>query len=61
LGFEIAVPIVLCTYLGYKADSWLGSEPWLLVVGALVGMAVAFYNLFRRASAGTRGSDGDEP
>jgi F0F1-type ATP synthase assembly protein I len=58
LGFEIAVPIVICTYLGYKADAWLGSGPWLLVVGALLGMSVAFYNLFRRVSDAGQDSRG---
>jgi len=45
---EIAVPLVLFTFLGYRADRWLGTEPWLLVLGALLGMAIAFYTLFRR-------------
>ena len=40
MGFEIAVPVMLFTFLGYKADGWLGTEPWLLVVGALLGMAL---------------------
>jgi len=61
LGFEIAVPIVLCTYLGYKADSWLGSGPWLLVLGSMLGIAVSFYNLFRRVGSGTRGPGGEPP
>ena len=61
LGFEIAVPVVLCTYFGYKADSWLGTAPWLLVVGSMLGIAVAFYNLFRRVGRGQQGSDSERP
>lgn len=60
LGFEIAVPILLCTYLGYRADVWLGTEPWLLVVGALLGIAVAFYNLFRRVLPPKGGAEDGE-
>lgn len=60
MGFEIAVPIALCTFLGYKADQWLGTEPWLLVVGALLGMTLSFYNLFRRVSPGRGGTDGED-
>lgn len=48
LGFEIAVPIVVCMFAGYKADDWLETEPWLFVTGALLGVAVGFYNFFRR-------------
>jgi len=59
LGFEIAAPVVLCTYLGYKADSWLSTRPWLLVAGAMLGIALSFYNLFRRVGCGPRGSDGE--
>ena len=59
LGFEIAAPIVLCTFLGYKVDQWLGSEPWLLVVGSLLGMTLAFYNLFRRVLGTPGGKDGE--
>jgi len=61
LGFEIAAPVILCTYCGYKADSWLGTAPWLLVVGSMLGIAVAFYNLFRRVAGGRRGSTDDSP
>jgi F0F1-type ATP synthase assembly protein I len=35
-------------FAGYMVDGWLGAEPWFLLVGALVGIAVGFYNLFRR-------------
>ena len=57
---EIAVPILVCTYLGYRADVWLGTDPWLLVVGALLGIFVAFYNLFRRVLPSGEGSDDGE-
>ena len=60
MGFEIAAPVVLFTFLGYKADGWLGTEPWLLVVGSLLGMAVAFYTLFKRALGGGQKPDGDD-
>ena len=48
LGFEIAVPVVLFMYLGYKLDSWLDSEPWLLGLGAVLGVSVGFFSFFRR-------------
>lgn len=48
LGFEIVAPIVLFMFAGYLADGWLESQPWFLLVGALLGIAVGLYNLFRR-------------
>lgn len=48
LGFEITVPVVLLMYVGYKLDGWLGSDPWLMSLGALLGIAVGFYTFVRR-------------
>ncbi len=47
LGFEIAVPLLLGVYGGYRLDLWLGTQPWLVVVGAMVGMFVGFYGFFK--------------
>jgi F0F1-type ATP synthase assembly protein I len=35
-------------FAGYLVDGWIDSQPWFLLVGALLGIAVGFYNLFRR-------------
>ena len=40
LGLDAAVSLLLFLFLGYKADGWLDSTPWMTVVGAFVGMAV---------------------
>ena len=58
LGFELAAPFVLFMYAGYKLDGWLGTAPWLFVVGALLGMAVGFYALFRRLVPSDKGENG---
>ena len=47
LGFEIVVPMLLGIYGGWRLDRWLGTEPWLLLVGALLGMAAGFTAFFR--------------
>ena len=31
---------------GYWADARLGTEPWLFLLGALLGIAVGFYHFF---------------
>jgi ATP synthase protein I len=33
--------------LGYLADMWLGTEPWLVVVGIVVGSYSGFMNLWK--------------
>jgi F0F1-type ATP synthase assembly protein I len=58
LGFEIAVPVVLLMFAGYKADGWLGTEPWLFVVGALLGVTLGFYSFFKRVLQFGRGAGG---
>lgn len=37
------------TLLGYLADRWLGTEPWLVVVGIVVGSYSGFLNMWRYA------------
>jgi len=59
LGFEVTVPIVLFILAGYKLDGWLDSQPWFLLSGALLGIAVGFYNLFRRVHALVKGGSDD--
>ncbi len=33
--------------IGLLADSWLGTEPWLVVVGSLAGIYSGFLNVWR--------------
>ena len=33
--------------VGWLADRWLGSAPWLLVVGFVLGAAAGFYEFIR--------------
>ena len=48
VGFEVVAPVVLFMFAGYWIDGWLGSQPWFFLLGALLGIAVGFYNLFRK-------------
>jgi F0F1-type ATP synthase assembly protein I len=47
-GMDLAVAVLLFVLLGYKLDDWLGTKPWLVLVGALLGMLVGFYSLYKR-------------
>ena len=48
LGFEVALPIVLFVFVGYKVDVWLGSGPWLLLGGSLLGIVLGLYRVVKR-------------
>ncbi len=45
LGFEFAGAVLAGIFAGRYADSYLGTTPWLLILGAVVGMAGAIYRL----------------
>jgi ATP synthase protein I len=38
--------------LGFLADQWLGTGPWLVVVGSIVGSYSAFLNVWRWSKEG---------
>ena len=48
MGLELAITVILVAALGHWLDRLLGTKPWLLVLGAALGMAVAMVNLVRK-------------
>lgn len=69
LGIEIAAAVGLLSLLGWWIDGRLGSAPWGLVIGAMVGLIGGMANLLRSAlssverpggsnGAGDSGGDG---
>lgn len=48
VGLEMAVPVGLFAFLGYKGDGWLETFPVWTVVGAGLGLVVSFYTLYKR-------------
>lgn len=61
IGLEFCVPAVL----GHFVDRWMGTAPWLTVIGALLGMAIGMMHVLRLpgevARAGQRRKAGDRP
>ena len=47
LGMQMALTMVFFVAGGYFLDRWLGTAPWLLLVGAVLGMVSVFVHLFR--------------
>jgi F0F1-type ATP synthase assembly protein I len=48
VGLTWAASTALFLYLGSLADGWLGTDPWLTVIGAFVGGAAGFYHMYRQ-------------
>lgn len=45
LGLRLALPIVVGVVVGAWLDGTLGTTPWLVLAGSLIGIGVAFYEL----------------
>ena len=58
VGLTLVISTVLGLWGGYVLDRWLGSAPWLMLVGLLLGIASGFVNLFR--AAGIFGREGGQ-
>ena len=47
IGIQLAVTVTIFILGGYKLDTYLNRSPIFTSVGALAGMLIGFYNLFR--------------
>jgi ATP synthase protein I len=58
VGLTLVISTVLGLVGGIVLDRWLGTAPWLMLVGLLLGIASGFVNLFR--AAGILGREGGQ-
>lgn len=56
VAVELVAGVVAGAFLGLMADQWLGTKPWLLIVGFVLGCGAAFMNVYRVAQAEERRS-----
>ena len=47
VGLELVAATLIGAGLGYALDRWLGTGPWLLVVGVVLGTAAGFFGIYR--------------
>ena len=59
-GLTWAVSTLLFLWLGTKADDWLGTEPWLALLGAFVGAGAGFYHMYHHLVEVSRDQDGED-
>lgn len=60
IGMAMVLATVLGLGVGYYADRWLGTSPWLTMIGLGLGIAAGFVTLFRSVKAAERDLDDDE-
>jgi F0F1-type ATP synthase assembly protein I len=46
IGWTFVIAVGGGAWLGYKADAYFATKPWLLLLGAVLGMVVGFYRFF---------------
>jgi ATP synthase protein I len=46
-AFSLFAAVVSGLLLGWLLDRWLGTRPWLLVVGLILGAVAGFFELIR--------------
>ena len=59
VGLTLVIATVLGLWGGRVLDRWLGTSPWLTLVGLLLGIAAGFVNLFRAAGLFDGGRERD--
>jgi ATP synthase protein I len=47
VGVELVAATVVGTGLGYGLDQWLGTGPWLMIVGVFLGAAAGVLGILR--------------
>jgi len=47
IGLELVVATMVGTGLGWLGDRYLGTSPWLMLVGVVIGVAAGFLNVYR--------------
>jgi F0F1-type ATP synthase assembly protein I len=59
LGFEFSGMVLAGILFGHYTDRYLGTEPWLLILGAIAGLAGAIARLLAVLQQSTRERQND--
>jgi ATP synthase protein I len=60
IGLTLVLATVIGLGAGYYADRWLGTKPWLTLLGLGMGIVAGFVNLFRSVRRAGRELDDSE-
>lgn len=51
VGFSFAAIVAVAWFVGQWADGRFGTAPWLTLVGTLIGVGLAMFDLIKTAAA----------
>jgi F0F1-type ATP synthase assembly protein I len=57
VGLAFAASILLFFFLGQWLDRRLGTDPWLMIAGVVVGGSAGFWSMYRRLVVEPRDKD----
>ncbi|HEX9819407.1 MAG TPA: AtpZ/AtpI family protein [Methylomirabilota bacterium] len=60
IGLALVIATVIGLAGGYYLDRWLGTSPWLTLIGLVLGIAAGFVNLFRAVKRAEKNVDDRE-
>lgn len=49
MGVELMAATLTWAAIGWLVDRWLGTDPWFLAIGAVVGNAAGIYLIWLRS------------
>lgn len=49
MGLTLFVAVCIGIFLGNTLDKFLGTTPWFLIIGALLGAVSGFWSLYKKA------------
>ncbi len=52
IGIELTVSVLVGAFLGYQADRYFGTKPWIMVLGFFLGAAAGFYSIYKQTIEG---------
>ncbi len=53
IGIEMGVAVFIGWLVGHYLDRWLGTDPWMMIVFALLGIAAGFKGMIAAAKEAT--------
>jgi ATP synthase protein I len=57
VGLQFVVTVLFCLFAGQWLDRRIGTYPWLMIAGMLIGGGVGFWSLIRVARAENERAD----
>jgi ATP synthase protein I len=49
IGVELVAALIVGVAIGYFLDQWLGTKPWLMLLGFVLGSVAGFLGVYRAA------------